>query len=61
LDYHKEMISASKTNGLIYQALASCSSDPIKGYLAAQTLPNQFTQALKVMELLQEKIKESNF
>ena len=61
LDYHREMLSASKTNSLIYQALVNCSSDPIKGYMAVQVLPNQFTQALKVMELLAKKIQESNF
>jgi hypothetical protein len=55
------MLSASKTNSLIYQALVNCSSDPIKGYMAVQVLPNQFTQALKVMELLAKKIQESNF
>ncbi|MEK9154476.1 MAG: hypothetical protein AAB596_00145 [Patescibacteria group bacterium] len=56
-DIHKQIIIHFKNASLIYQALADCSKDPIKGYLAAQTLPQLSEKAQEVQDLLSEKSK----
>lgn len=58
-DFHKSAIVYFKETNLVYQSLANCSNDPIKGYLAAQALPQLLEDGLKVRNLLNEKYNEA--
>lgn len=58
LDLHREIISSLKASNAIYQALANCSTDPVRGYLAAKSLPQLFDEAKAVQDLLAQKYNE---
>ncbi len=58
LDLHKTIIGHFKKAHSIYLALADCSADPVKGYLAVKTLPQLIEKAQEVQKLLETKAKE---
>ncbi|NCO15551.1 hypothetical protein COW77_02200 [Candidatus Wolfebacteria bacterium CG18_big_fil_WC_8_21_14_2_50_39_7] len=55
---HKQMITYFKKGNLIYETLGYCSEDPIKGYLAAQELPQFISGAQIIQEALNKKAAE---
>ena len=57
-DTHREMIIYVKRGYLIFDALANCSIDPIKGYLAGRTLPQFASESQTIQEALKEKAVE---
>jgi len=61
LDYlslHKSIIAHFKKSQFIYSALANCSNDPIKGYVAAQELINLADNTQNIQNVLAKKYKE---
>lgn len=60
LSLHKKIVAHFKNASLIYQALANCSQDLIKGYIAAQTLPDFAEETVTIQNLLEGKYKEIN-
>lgn len=58
LDLHKAIINHFQKAHSVYLALADCSADPIKGYLAVKTLPQLTEKAQEVQKLLEAKAKE---
>ncbi|OGM90387.1 hypothetical protein A2999_00280 [Candidatus Wolfebacteria bacterium RIFCSPLOWO2_01_FULL_38_11] len=58
LDFHKKAVAHYKKNYLTYQFISNCSSDPIGGYLAVQSLQLLIDEAVEVQNLLNEKYKE---
>ncbi len=60
LSLHKEIVAHFKNASLIYQALANCSQDLIKGYIAVQTLPDLAEKTIAIQTLLEKKYKEVN-
>lgn len=60
LSLHKKIVAHFKNAHLIYQALANCSQDLIKGYIAAQVLPDFAEETIAIQNLLEVKYKEIN-
>jgi hypothetical protein len=57
---HKQMIAYFKKGSLIYGILGNCSEDPIKGYLAAQELPQFISEAQIIQDKLNKEVAEVN-
>ena len=60
LDLQKQIIAHFKSSQLVYQAIADCSKDQIKGYLAIEALSQLPINAEKIQNLLAEKWQEIN-
>jgi len=61
LDYlslHKNIIIHFKKSEAIYESLANCLNDPIKGYVAAQELINLADNTQNIQDILVKKYKE---
>ncbi len=58
-DFHKQAISHLKKAHLVYQAVADCSKDPVKGYLAIQSLSSLVDKAKEIQSLLEKKYNET--
>jgi len=57
-DLHKELITHFKKGYLIFEAIANCYKDPIKGYVAAETLFQFGYENQIVREALKKKLVE---
>ena len=57
---HKEIVNHFQKAHSVYLALADCSADPVKGYLAVKTLPQLTEKAREIQNLLESKTKEAN-
>ncbi|GEM_PF-2071114 len=55
---HRDIVSYFHSMSLIYGAIASCSADPIKGYLAVQILPSFLERSDQIQAALEPKFKE---
>jgi hypothetical protein len=53
--FHKEIIGNLKKGGLIFEAIANCPIDPIKGYLAGEALPQFSSETLLIQEGLRKR------
>jgi len=58
---HKETIVYVKKGHLIFEAIAGCAADPIKGYLAGKALPEFATETKIIQKKLKEKVTEVGF
>ena len=58
VDIHKTLIIYAKNAEIIYQAMANYSVDPIKGYLALETIDSLISGAGEIQNVLNEKLKE---
>lgn len=58
LDFHKKIISHFKSSNQVFQALANCINDPIKGYLAVNFLPQLVEEAYTIQDMTVDKYKE---
>jgi len=61
LGIHGEIIVYTQRGYLIFEAIADCSADPIKGYLAGKALPEFATETKIIQEKLKEKLAEVSF
>ena len=52
------MIIYAKNSGVVYQTMAYYPTDPLKGYLALETMDNLIGDAEKIQTILGNKIKE---
>lgn len=59
LDFHKTIIVHFKNSETIYQAMANYLTDSIKGYLAWETVESVVDNAVKIQEMISQKIKEN--
>ncbi len=57
-DIHKETIFFLKKGNLIFGAIAGCSIDPMKGYLAVQALPQLASEIIATQDALKKKSAE---
>ena len=55
-DVHKEIVFYFRKMIFIHQSLAECFDDPIKGYLAIETLPQLIEDGQKIQEILNQLI-----
>lgn len=58
LDFHKQSISHFQKANLVYLALANCSKDMIKAYLAVQEISPLIEKAQEIQNSLIQKYKE---
>jgi hypothetical protein len=58
VDVHKMMIVYVRNSETIYRAMANYPTDPIKGYLALESIDSLVSSAEKIQTILGEKIKE---
>jgi hypothetical protein len=58
VDIHKMLIIYVKNAEIIYRAMANYPVDPIKGYLALETIDSLVSGAGEIQNVLTEKLKE---
>lgn len=58
VDVHKRLIIYVKNTEIIYRAMANYPTDPIKGYLALESIDSWISNAQEIQAILGEKIKE---
>jgi len=58
VDIHKRLIIYAKNAEIVYQAMANYPTDPIKGYLALETIDSLVSSAEEIQNIFNEKIKE---
>ena len=58
VDVHKTLIIYAKNAEIVYRAMANYPVDPIKGYLALETVDSLVSGAGEIQNILQEKLKE---
>ncbi len=58
LSFHKSIIAHFRKSEAVYGALANCFNDPLKGYMAAQNLPQLITNVQQIQLSLLKKSKE---
>lgn len=57
-DLHKRMIGFFEKSNLIYDALSGCKNDIVKGYAAAQTVPDLMSEEKSIQDMMIQKSKE---
>lgn len=58
IDFHKSAVEHFEKANVIYQSVSECAKDPIKGYAAAQIIPQLFESAADVQSQFVQKYKE---
>lgn len=58
VDIHKTLIIYVKNAEIVYRAMANYPVDPIKGYLALETVDSLVSNAGEIQNILTEKLKE---
>lgn len=61
VDIHKQLILHVKNAEIIYRTMANYPTDPIKGYLALESIDGLVSNTQEIQTILEEKIKEVDF
>lgn len=56
--FHKSAVEHFEKTNVVYQSVSECAKDPIKGYSAAQTIPQLFENADDIQSQFVQKYKE---
>lgn len=58
IGFHKQLVLYAKNAAIIYRAMANYPTDPIKGYLALESIETLTNSAEDIQNIFSEKIKE---